>query len=108
MLVAERRNAISWKCNLRQPPKWNKIEHRLFCYITQNWRGRPLVSYATIVNLIGSTHNATGLRVRARLDRKDYPTGGKISKTEIKQLALKKSKFHGEWNYELLPRKLAI
>jgi hypothetical protein len=98
-------------CVCHFPPgtsKWNKIEHRLFCHITQNWRGRPLVSYATIVNLIGSTHNATGLRVRARLDRKGYPIGGKVSNTEIKQLELKKSKFHGEWNYELLPRKLAI
>jgi hypothetical protein len=97
-------------CVCHFPPgtsKWNKIEHRLFCHITQNWRGRPLVSYATIVNLIGSTQNATGLRVRARLDRKDYPTGGKISNAEIKQLALKKSTFHGEWNYEILPRKLA-
>jgi hypothetical protein len=97
-------------CVCHFPPgtsKWNKMEHRLFCHITQNWRGRPLVSYATIVNLIGSTQNATGLRVRVRLDRKDYPTGGKISNAEIKQLALKKSTFHGEWNYELLPRKLA-
>lgn len=96
-------------CVCHFPPgtsKWNKIEHRLFCHITQNWRGRPLVSYATIVNLIGSTHTATGLRVRAKLDRKHYPTGGKISKAEIKGLALKKSKFHGEWNYELSPRKL--
>jgi hypothetical protein len=59
------------------------------------------------VNLIGSTHTAAGLRVRARLDCKRYPTGGKISKAEIKELALKKSKFHGEWNYELFPRKLA-
>lgn len=96
-------------CVCHFPPgtsKWNKIEHRLFCHITQNWRGRPLVSYATIVNLIGSTHTATGLRVRARLDRKRYPTGGKISNAEVKGLALKKSKFHGEWNYELSPRKL--
>lgn len=86
--------------------KWNKIEHRLFCHITQNWRGRPLVSYATVVNLIGSTHTATGLRVRARLDSKHYPTGGKTSNAEFKRLSLKKSKFHGEWNYELSPRKL--
>jgi hypothetical protein len=97
-------------CVCHFPPgtsKWNKIEHRLFCHITQNWRGRPLVSYSTIVNLIGSTRNATGLRVRARLDRRDHPTGGKSSNAEIKQLVLKKSTFHGEWNYELLPRKLA-
>jgi hypothetical protein len=97
-------------CVCHFPPgtsKWNKVEHRLFCHITQNWRGRPLVSYATVVNLIGSTRTATGLRVRARLDRKDYPTGGKISNAEIKQLALRKSEFHGEWNYEISPRKLA-
>jgi hypothetical protein len=58
------------------------------------------------VNLIGSTHTATGLRVKARLDPKRDPTGGKVSNTEIKGLALKKSKFHGEWNYELFPRKV--
>ncbi len=86
--------------------KWNKIEHRLFCHITQNWRGRPLVSYATVVNLVGSTHTATGLHVRAKLDSKRYPTGGKISNAEIKGLSLKKSTFHGEWNYKLSPRKL--
>lgn len=96
-------------CVCHFPPgtsKWNKIEHRLFCHITQNWRGRPLVSYATVVNLIGSTHTAAGLRVRARLDRKRYPIGGRISNAEIKELALKKSNFHGEWNYEIFPRKL--
>jgi hypothetical protein len=94
-------------CVCHLPPgtsKWNKIEHRLFCHITQNWRGRPLASYATIVNLIGSTHTAMGLRVRAGLDRKGYPTGEKISNADIKRLALKKFKFHGEWNYELSPR----
>jgi hypothetical protein len=94
-------------CVCHLPPgtsKWNKIEHRLFCHITQNWRGRPLASYATIVNLIGSTHTAKGLRVRASLDHKGYPTGGKITNIDIKQLALKRSSFHGEWNYELSPR----
>jgi hypothetical protein len=81
--------------------KWNKIEHRLFCHITQNWRGRPLVSYDTVVNLIGRTHTAAGLRVKAKLDRRSYPTGSKVAKADIKRLSLKESAFHGDWNYEI-------
>ena len=85
--------------------KWNKIEHRLFCHITQNWRGRPLVSYDTIVKLIGCTCTTAGLRVKAKLDRNHYPTGGKVTKADIKRLALKQSNFHGDWNYEIRPRQ---
>jgi len=84
--------------------KWNKIEHRLFCHITQNWRGRPLTSFETIVQLIGHTSTASGLRVTARLDRKRYPTGVDVSKADLDSLALKKLPFHGEWNYEIEPR----
>ena len=91
-------------CHL--PPgasKWNKIEHRLFSEISKNWRGRPLVSYETVVNLISATTTQTGLRVNAKLDTRKYETGLKISKTEFEQINLKKSSFHGEWNYTIHP-----
>jgi hypothetical protein len=84
--------------------KWNKIEHRLFCHITQNWRGRPLTSFETIVNLIGSTKTRTGLKVKARLDTRKYPTGIEITKAEMKRLAIKSDTFHGDWNYGFQPR----
>jgi len=83
--------------------KWNKIEHRMFSFITQNWRGRPLVSYETIVNLIGSTKTSTGLQVKAKLSRKKYPTGIKVPDSEFAKIHLKPAKFHGEWNYSVLP-----
>ncbi len=85
--------------------KWNKIEHRLFCHITQNWRGKPLRTIETVVALIGSTRTAAGLRVRARLDSKAYPTGVEVTKKQMKALALIPGDFHGEWNYQLLPRQ---
>ena len=85
--------------------KWNKIEHRLFCHITQNWRGKPLTSFETVVNLIGRTRTTKGLRVKARLDKKQYPTGVEITKAEMKRLALRKDHFHGDWNYLLEPRR---
>ena len=88
--------------------KWNKIEHRLFCYITQNWRGRPLRTFEAVVQLIGSTHTTKGLRVRAKLDKRKYPTGVKVSKAEMARLALHKHDFHGDWNYELRPRSGAV
>lgn len=84
--------------------KWNKIEHRLFCHITQNWRGRPLVDLETIVQLIGSTRTAAGLRVKAALDTREYPIGIKVTKQTMDELALVKSDFHGDWNYSLQPR----
>jgi hypothetical protein len=83
--------------------KWNKIEHRMFSFITQNWRGRPLISYETIVNLIGSTQTQTGLRVKAKLSRKRYPTGIKVTDSELAKVNLRPAKFHGEWNYSVLP-----
>lgn len=93
-------------CHL--PPgtsKWNKIEHRLFSYITQNWRGRPLTSYQVIVNLIANTQTETGLRIQATLDTTLYPTGIKITHTEMQALCLEAAEFHGEWNYTLKSRK---
>jgi hypothetical protein len=84
--------------------KWNKIEHRMFCHITENWRGKPLVSRAVIVNLIGSTKTRTGLTIHAELDVNTYPTGIKVSNEELAAVRIKKDKFHGDWNYTLLPR----
>jgi hypothetical protein len=91
-------------CHL--PPgtsKWNKIEHRLFSFITLNWRGRPLISHEIIVSLIASTTTATGLKVKAELDRGFYPTGTKVSDEELAQVNLHPAAFHGEWNYRILP-----
>jgi len=85
--------------------KWNKIEHRLFCHITQNWRGKPLTSFETVVNLIGRTRTTKGLRVRVRLDKRQYPTGVEITKAEMRRLALRKDDFHGDWNYLTEPRR---
>jgi len=85
--------------------KWNKIEHRLFSAITQNWRGKPLVSHETVVNLIAATTTTTGLKVRSGLDTGDYPKGVTVSKAEMETLHLRKEAFHGEWNYSLLPRQ---
>jgi len=85
--------------------KWNKIEHRLFSHITQNWRGRPLVSFETVVKLIGSTTTRTGLRVRARLNRRSYPLGENVTDEQMESLDLGADAFHGDWNYTLSPRK---
>jgi hypothetical protein len=86
--------------------KWNKIEHRLFCHITENWRGRPLTTLETLVELIGNTRTEAGLRVRAKLDHRKYPKGVTVTPAELEKLALVPDQFHGEWNYELHPRKL--
>jgi DDE family transposase len=85
--------------------KWNKIEHRMFCHITENWRGRPLVSHEVVVNLIGSTRTRAGLRIQAELDTTSYATGVKVTNQELKAVRLKKDKFHGEWNYCILPHQ---
>jgi hypothetical protein len=84
--------------------KWNKIEHRMFCYITKNWRGKPLRSRAVVVNLIGNTTTKTGLRIEAELDTNAYKTGIKISNEELARVRLEKASFHGEWNYTITPR----
>jgi hypothetical protein len=86
--------------------KWNKIEHRLFSFISQNWRGKPLRSFATIVNLIAATTTATGLKVHAELDSDAYPAGVKVSDEALAQVKIKRDKFHGEWNYEIHPRNV--
>ena len=83
--------------------KWNKIEHRLFSFISMNWRGRPLVSYETVVNLIGSTRTRRGLTVKALLDTRTYETGRHVSPKEMKALRLQGHSFHPDWNYSLLP-----
>ena len=83
--------------------KWNKVEHRLFSFISSNWRGEPLRDYETIVNLISRTTTAKGLQVTCRLDRRKYPTGRKVTDEEIKRVNLQQNKFHGEWNYTIHP-----
>lgn len=83
--------------------KWNKVEHRLFSFISSNWRGEPLRDYETIVNLIARTTTAKGLRVTCRLDRRKYPTGRKVTDEEFKRVNLKRNTFHGEWNYIIHP-----
>jgi transposase len=91
-------------CHL--PPgtsKWNKIEHRLFSFITQNWRGKPLITHQVIVNLIRGTTTKTGLTVRCELDNNVYPTGRKITDKEVAAINIQRDSFHGEWNYTILP-----
>lgn len=87
--------------------KWNRIEHRLFSFISSNWRGEPLRDYETIVNLIAKTTTAKGLKVTCRLDRRKYPTGRKVSDDEMKGLNMERNKFHGEWNYVIRPKAKA-
>jgi hypothetical protein len=84
--------------------KWNKIEHRMFCHITENWRGRPLVSREVVVNLIGHTTTKTGLAIRSELDENCYPTGREVTAQQMESLSMKQDKFHGEWNYTMQPR----
>lgn len=84
--------------------KWNKIEHRLFSFISQNWRGKPLISHEVIVNLIASTTTRSGLTVRAELDTATYPAGRKVSDKEVAEIELHRDSFHGEWNYTISPR----
>jgi hypothetical protein len=84
--------------------KWNKIEHRLFSFISLNWKGKPLINFETVINLIGGTRTRTGLSVKAVLDTNQYDTGIAISDEDIGQLCLKRHKVHPDWNYTLLPR----
>ncbi len=87
--------------------KWNTIEHRMFSFISLNWKGQPLVSYETVVNLIGATRTSTGLRVKAQLDPRRYAAGLKIPEEEMKQINLKSHAVHPEWNYTISPRSTA-
>jgi hypothetical protein len=92
-------------CHL--PPgtsKWNKIEHRMFCHITENWRGRPLVSREVVVNLIGSTKTKTGLEIRSELDGGIYPIAREVTDQQMDGLSIKRETFHGEWNYTIRPK----
>ena len=85
--------------------KWNKIEHRLFSFITKNWRGKPLDSHATIVKLIASTKTVAGLRVYCELDEREYEKGVQVSDEQMSQLNIKRHEFHGDWNYTLRPQR---
>ena len=87
--------------------KWNKIEHRLFSFISMNWRGQPLVSYEAVVNLIGGTRTRSGLKVKAMLDTRTYEKGQKVSAQQIQELNLRGQAFHPDWNYTISPRKTA-
>ena len=87
--------------------KWNKIEHRLFCHITQNWRGQPLAELEIIVQLIGRTTTHEGLKVKAALDRRSYPQGIKVGDDELETIQLRRANFHGDWNYAVSPRSKA-
>lgn len=84
--------------------KWNKIEHRMFCHITENWRGRPLVSREVVVNLIGHTTTTTGLEIHSELNEHSYPPGREVTEQQLERLSITRDKFHGEWNYTLAPR----
>ena len=84
--------------------KWNKIEHRLFSFITKNWRGKPLISHEVIVNLIAATTTRKGLKVKAQLDTGTYPKGIKVPNLQMEGLNLVPDGFHGDWNYEIRPR----
>lgn len=86
--------------------KWNKIEHRMFCHITQNWRGRPLVSRETVINLISNTKTTTGLTIRTEIDQKKYATGVRVSDEEFNSILIETEDFHGEWNYKIKPREI--
>jgi hypothetical protein len=84
--------------------KWNKIKHRLFCHLTENWRGRALLTFETLVELIGHTRTTMGLRVKAKLDKRRYKTGVVVTKDQMDDLALQPHVFHGDWNYAIRPR----
>jgi hypothetical protein len=87
--------------------KWNKIEHRVFSFISMNWKGQPLISYEAVVNLIGSTRTRSGLKVKAMLDTRTYEKGQKVSNQQIQELNLQRHSFHPDWNYTLSPRMIA-
>jgi hypothetical protein len=107
MALQELANGLGMRLTICHfPPgtsKWNKIEHRMFCHITQNWRGRPLVSYAVIVQLIGNTKTTTGLEIRSELDKHTYPLKETVTDEQLASVRLKPASFHGEWNYTVVP-----
>ena len=83
--------------------KWNKIEHRMFSFISKNWRGKPLLTRQTVVNLIGNTTTKKGLKIQAMLDENEYEKGIEITKNELEEINLQSEDFHGEWNYKIMP-----
>ena len=83
--------------------KWNKIEHRLFSYISQNWRGKPLINHEVIVNLIANTTTSKGLLVKCSIDENKYSKGIKVTESELANILLEKGEFHGDWNYKIIP-----
>jgi hypothetical protein len=85
--------------------KWNKVEHRLFSFITQNWRGKPLVSIQVIVNLIAATRTTKGLIVKAAIDDHKYETGIEVTDEQMAKLNIEPANFHGEWNYTIKPKR---
>ena len=85
--------------------KWNKIEHKMFCFISKNWRGKPLIDQATIVQLIANTTTTKGLTIKAKIDETIYEKGIKITDKELDKLHIVKEQFHGEWNYQIAPQK---
>ena len=91
-----------------QGTQWNKVEHRLFSFITMNWKARPLVSYRVIVDLISATTTDTGLTVRCELDSADYPKGIVVSDREMDDLNISRDAFHGEWNYTMQPNMPSV
>lgn len=104
--LADETNLSITVCHL--PPgtsKWNKIEHRLFAWISQNWRGKPLTSYALILQLIAATTTKAGLTVQCQLDSNRYPAGRKVSDEEMATRSIVPDPFHGEWNYTICPRE---
>ena len=92
-------------CAPWQGTQWNRIEHRLFAFITMNWRGKPLVSHQVIVQLIGSTTTETGLKVCCEIDGNLYPKGLKVTDQEIQAINISRNEFHGEWNYSIAPNQ---
>jgi hypothetical protein len=84
--------------------KWNKIEHRMFCHISENWRGKPLTSRQVVINLISHTHTYEGLEIQAKLDKHHYKTGIEVSDAEFNAITIEQDRFHGEWNYQIQPR----
>jgi hypothetical protein len=101
------RNGLTLRIHHLPPgtSKWNKIEHRLFSFISQNWRGKPLESHAAIVQLIAATKTSTGLKVYCELDRHTYPPGVQVTDAQMAQIHMAPDAFHGDWNYEIRPRK---
>ncbi len=104
--IAEALKGVYRECTGHYPPgtsKWNKIEHRMFSFISLNWKGQPLVSYETVVNLIGSTRTQTDLRVKATLDSREYEVGVKITDQDMDRVNLRLHRTHPQWNYTIAP-----